>query len=220
MIYLYSGTPGSGKSLHAASDIRKYLRLGYPVITNFELKAALCNPSKKAIYLCLDNQELTPDRLVRFSEWYKKITKKRRLKEDTILCVIDEAQLLYNARNWQGGKRLSWISFFSQHRKLGYRVILVAQYIDMMDKQIRPLIEFEYKHKKLKNMGLSGKLINFLMLGGMHAYTKYYSPTDLYVETVLYRSDSRLYSLYDSYNTFSGEDQARPAKLGGADPPS
>ena len=37
--------------------------------------------------------------------------------------------------------------FFSQHRKLGYRVILVAQFSEMIDKQIRALIEYEYIHR-------------------------------------------------------------------------
>ena len=37
MIYLYTGTPGSGKSLHLAEAIYKSLRRGQPVIANFEI---------------------------------------------------------------------------------------------------------------------------------------------------------------------------------------
>lgn len=37
MIYLYSGTPGSGKSLHQASDIYYDLKYNRPVITNYPI---------------------------------------------------------------------------------------------------------------------------------------------------------------------------------------
>ena len=36
MIKLYSGTPGSGKSLHAARDIIVRSQLGEPIVGNFE----------------------------------------------------------------------------------------------------------------------------------------------------------------------------------------
>ena len=37
MIYLYSGTPGSGKSLHTARVIYYSLKRGFPVIANFPI---------------------------------------------------------------------------------------------------------------------------------------------------------------------------------------
>ena len=37
MIYFYSGTPGSGKSLHVAQDIYQYLQRGKNVIANFDI---------------------------------------------------------------------------------------------------------------------------------------------------------------------------------------
>ena len=41
MIYLYSGTPGSGKSLHMARDIMFKLRRGQNVIANFPINMEL-----------------------------------------------------------------------------------------------------------------------------------------------------------------------------------
>ena len=47
MIYLYSGTPGSGKSLHTARDIRDALRLRkMPVIANFDINHGTRNYGK------------------------------------------------------------------------------------------------------------------------------------------------------------------------------
>ena len=37
MIYLYSGTPGSGKSLHAAQTVRAHLKFHTPVIGTFHI---------------------------------------------------------------------------------------------------------------------------------------------------------------------------------------
>ena len=37
MIYFYTGTPGSGKSLHMASEIYEAMYKGKNVIANFEI---------------------------------------------------------------------------------------------------------------------------------------------------------------------------------------
>ena len=37
MIYLYTGTPGSGKSYHVARDIYFFLHYGRNVIANFDI---------------------------------------------------------------------------------------------------------------------------------------------------------------------------------------
>lgn len=41
MIYLYSGTPGSGKSLHTARVIRNTLMFNKPVIANIPINTSL-----------------------------------------------------------------------------------------------------------------------------------------------------------------------------------
>ena len=38
------------------------------------------------------------------------------------------------------------MTFFSQHRKLGFNIILITQSDRMLDKQIRSLVEDEVKH--------------------------------------------------------------------------
>lgn len=134
MIMLYSGTPGSGKSLHTARDIRDSLGpKRRPVIANFDVNPGTRGYRERFIYK--PNNDLTPDFLIKFATDY---WKGRKVKEDDILLVIDEAQLVFNSRTWQdkgaSSKRMDWIEFFSQHRHFGYKVVLIAQFDRMIDR--------------------------------------------------------------------------------------
>lgn len=86
-ISLYSGTPGSGKSLHATERIRARLKRGLPVVANFNLdKSKIPNPE---LFHYVDNAELTPKVLVDVARgWFGT----HRFAEDTVLVVIDECQ--------------------------------------------------------------------------------------------------------------------------------
>lgn len=207
MINIYTGTPGSGKSLHTAQKIKNRIHIyGCPVIGNFDFNAAACRPRGYGSYLKVDNKDLTPEFLVYFSRKYKEVRKMKQIPEDHILLVIDEAQLIFNSRTWNAKGRSDWISFFTQHRKLGYEVILVAQFDEMIDKQVRALIEYEYLHRKIKNIGIFGKVMNAASGGNLHIAVKIYKPLEERVGRDFFKADSSLYKLYDSYNTFSAVD--------------
>lgn len=206
-IDLYSGTPGSGKSLHAAKRICDWSRQGKPVITNFDVDLSKY-PKAKQTYV--DDDELTPDFLVKFSREYfegRKLTKK---DEDTILLVIDECQLIFNSREYQKKDRKSWIKLFSTHRHLGYHVILIAQMDKMLDKQIRGLIEYEYIHRKLSNFGKAGKLLTVALAGEMFTSVQMWYPLKLKIGTQMFRAKKRYYSIYDSFAAF-GDPKPLPA---------
>ena len=94
MIDLYSGTPGSGKSLHVAEKIYYALRLGRSVICNFDIDVSRIK-RKRIDFSYIPNDMLTPDRLIEYSRQH---FAGRRVVEDEILLVIDECQLLFNAR--------------------------------------------------------------------------------------------------------------------------
>lgn len=204
MIDLYCGTPGSGKSLHIAEIIKKWITIkGAPVIVNYDFNVMPFTSKKYGSILIVNNQELIPDFLIEFSEQYKNYRKVNSLPEDHILLVIDECQLLFNAREWQHGKnRGEWISFFTQHRKLGYHVILVAQHDRMIDRQIRAVIEYEFIHRKVKNIGRGGKILNFLMGGNVHVIVKIYKPLNEKVGSEFFHGNKELFALYNSYTTF------------------
>ena len=206
-IDLYSGTPGSGKSLHSAKDIIGWFKKGKPVITNFDVDLS---PYPKAKHTCVDDDDLTPDYLAEFSRNFfggRKLTKK---DEDTILLVIDECQLMFNSREYQKKDRKHWIRFFSTHRHLGYHVILIAQMDKMLDKQIRGVIEYEYIHRKLSNFGKAGKIITLFLGGDTFTAVQMWYPLKLKISSSFFRAKKKYYSLYDSYASF-GEKKTLPA---------
>lgn len=206
MIELYSGTPGSGKSLHTAQKIKDWLhKWKSPVITNFDFNALACNQKGYGSLLIVKNSDITPDFLIFFSEKYRKIRNWNSVPEETILLVIDEAQILFNAREWNKGNRADWISFFTQHRKLGYRIILIAQFDRMLDRQIRSVIEYEYIHRKVKNIGKGGFILNLFSGGGLHVAVKIYKPLGEKVGSDYFKGNKSLYTLYDSYTRFDSD---------------
>ncbi len=196
MIRLYSGTPGSGKSLHNARDVINRSRFGKPVIGNFE-----CDLSKykKANYTYVPNHEITPKYLIAYSRTF---FAGKKIKEGAILLVLDECQLLFNARDWQQKGRNDWLSFFTQHRKFGYDITLIAQFDRMIDRQIRSLVEYEYIHRKMSNFGIAGKIMSLLLGGNTFIAVQMWYPLKLKVGSELFHARKSLYSIYDSYGTF------------------
>ena len=205
MIDLYTGTPGSGKSLHAADQIKKWVELyKEPVICNFEINSDYLRPKGRGQIITVHNSDIRecPERLKEFSDKYKEKVGIKRIKEDTILLILDESQLLFNSRAWNDKSRAKWISFFSQHRKLGYKVIMIAQYAEMIDKQIRALVEYEYNHRTVKNISKGAAIVNILAGGGLHIAVKYYAPFQEKCDSYYFKGERVLYSIYDSYTLF------------------
>lgn len=203
MISLYSGTPGSGKSLHCARTIKNWSRLGYPVIGNFPVDLSM---HKRAAYTYCPNDEMTPDFLISYS---RQRFGSKAPKEGSILLVIDECQLLFNAREWQQNGRAKWLSFFTQHRKLGYDIILIAQFDRMIDRQIRSLIEYEFIHRKMSNFGWQGKLMSLFFGGKTFIAVKMWYPLREKIGSEIFHARKNLYRIYDSYATFDAEAPAQ-----------
>lgn len=207
MITLYSGTPGSGKSLHCARTIKNWSRLGYPVIGNFPVDLSM---HKRAAFTYCPNNQMTPEFLIDYS---RQRFGDKPAKEGSILLVIDECQLLFNAREWQHSGRAQWLSFFTQHRKLGYDIILIAQFDRMIDRQIRSLIEYEYIHRKMSNFGWQGKLLSLFFGGKTFIAVKMWYPLHERLGSELFHARKSLYRIYDSYATFDdGQKKTAPAK--------
>lgn len=208
MIELYSGTPGSGKSLHTAKELRTRLRMHKRVIIgNFYVNTKAIK-RRKGAYLFVMNDRLTPDRLLQLS---RKLSKHlgRRLKEGEILLVIDEAQLMFNSREWQNISRQGWLSFFSQHRHYGYDVILVAQFDRMLDRQVRCLIEYEEVHRKVSRFGYIGFFLGLFTGGNLYVAVKRWYPIKERVEGNFFFGSKKLFDIYDSYNHFDTPGQGQ-----------
>lgn len=202
MISLFSGTPGAGKSLHLARMLYNRMKFfNRPIIANFNCDFKNLNKSKGE-FLFIDNVELTPQRLIDFSAAYSERVG-RRVKEGEILLCIDECQILFNSRDWGNRNRAEWCSFFTQHRKLGYEVILIAQFDRMLDRQIRSLIEYEYVHRKVSNFGIKGKLFSLFCCGNLFVSVKVWYPMKEKVSSEFFKAHKKYYSIYDTYTLFS-----------------
>ncbi len=220
MIYLYSGTPGSGKSLHASKDIIQKLRRKQSVIANFDINLDVVTQTfrgkiwekiqnifkikkktkkyqrKIGEYVYKDNSQLTVDNLI---EYAKKNHKKAR--EGQTLIVIDECAVLFNTRSWADKGRQSWIKFFQMHRHYGYNIILISQNDRLIDRQIRAFIEYDVKHRKANNLGFIGMIISMTGQHVFAAITYWYGVKEkCNSEFFTYK---KMYSkLYDSYSAF------------------
>ena len=219
MIYLYSGTPGSGKSYHAVAVIAHKLgrRDKNRVIANFPLTGKKITSR----FEYWDNSEICISRLMQYAREHHRLG-----VEGQTLVVIDEAQCIFNSRDWNGkgvlhsalkrqpDSRMDWIKFFSQHRKFGYNVILIAQSDKMLDKQIRSLIEYDVKHIKMNNGFFFFLPTSFL------AVEKWYGQRmKLGQEVIWYRK--RVAAMYDSYalfDTLTDTDSAQGEPRSGGSP--
>ena len=162
MITLYTGTPGSGKSLHAISLILNVLSWNRRVIANFPIKFTK-KELKKGFdqrFSYLPNSEITVDNLIDYALSNGLL---ETAQESQCLVVIDEAGGRFNCRDFRNSDRAAWIDFFSQHRKLGFDFLLVAQNDRMIDRQIRGYIETEKKHRKVNNFSFF-QLIPFIKI--------------------------------------------------------
>lgn len=219
MIELYSGTPGSGKSLHMAFEIRSRLKKNNRVIIgNFYINTSIIK-KRKGSYIMVMNDRLTPDRLLDFS---RKLSRHlgRRLKEGEILLLIDEAQLLFNSREWQNLAHSGWLSFFSQHRHYGFDIILAAQFDRMLDRQVRCLLEYEIIHRKVNRFGFIGAVIGLFTGKNLYIAIKKWYPLKEKIDSSLFLGSKKLFAIYDSYNHFDGPGQKQKTEQRAASAPT
>lgn len=197
MILLYSGTPGSGKSLHLAERIYHLMRRGRPVICNFQINMKRIPESRRKNFHYKSNLEITPEYLQEFSREH---FQGKKVQESRLLLVIDECQLMFNARDWSKSGRDKWLSFFTLHRHFGYDIILVAQFDRMIDRQIRSLIEYEYIHRKVSNLGWRGWFLCAVFASPkLFVAVKVWYPMKEKVGSEFFKCKRKYYSLYDTY---------------------
>lgn len=191
MIELYSGTPGSGKSYHATSRIFYWLR-NRKVIANYGLYGL---PEKKSVnFLHRSNENLTVDNLIKFAEEYHV-----QRKEHQTLIVIDEAGIKFNSREWNNKDRLKWLDFFSQHRKYGFDIVLIAQADIMLDKQLRQFIENEVNHRNLLSCPFPVKIIAPVY---RFAAVKWWYSNKMPLGVEYIRYSKKIGNLYNSFEGF------------------
>jgi len=204
MIRLLSGTPGSGKSLHAAKMITKLITgVKMDVIANFPIKMDIVTKNGKkqsGKFTYVDNADLTVDYLVNYHKENHELR-----KEAQTLVVIDEAGIMFNPRDYSNGDRPTWLKFMAQHRKFGYNIILIAQFDRQIDRQMRACIEYEVKHRKANNFGLIGLLLTLLRIPLFVAVTKWYG-TNERMGAQWFTFNKKYDECYDTFAMFEKED--------------
>ena len=87
--------------------------------------------------------------------WEKKL-------EGCGIAVLDEAHEWLNSRESLAmdaaakAQRKGQVRFFTQHRKLGWDVYVIAQQPEMLDKQVRDLAEYVVRLRNLRRMKIAG----------------------------------------------------------------
>jgi len=111
--------------------------------------------------------------------------------------VIDEAHLLFNTRGFDMKERQKWCEFLALHRHYWYDIMLLTQNDRAIDRQVRGLVEFNYKHRKLTSYGLKG----FLLVAVLHK--KYVAVRYWYVlnekcDAYFFNTKKKIFKLYDT----------------------
>jgi zona occludens toxin (predicted ATPase) len=195
MVVFYSGTPGSGKSFHTARDIYKTLRERRNVIStvDIDLKKISRNGRRRiGEFVYVPILDLDVSFLYRYA-----IKNHKKGKEAQTILVIDECQIIFDSRGFQKKDRTDWILFFSRHRHLGYSVILISQQDRMIDRQIRGMFEYEFKHRKVNNFGPLWLLpITFFVV------IQYWYGNRVRIGSYFIRYKKSIASIYDSYTMY------------------
>lgn len=193
MIYYYSGTPGSGKSLHIARDIYNRLnRSKNPsIISSIDINRKMIK-NKKAKFTYIELEAMNVSFLVQYA-----LKNHVAGKENQTMLVFDEAHRIWNSREWQKKDRSEWLKFFSEHRHLGYNIIIISQNDRQLDRQIRSQFEYEVKHRKINNFKV-GKL---LPMSTFIAVLYWYGISEK-IDSEIYFYRKKWGRFYDSYASF------------------
>lgn len=224
MIYFYSGTPGSGKSYHVAEDIRKALLKGQLVLSNFPVNLELVPPDKASRFIFVNNNELLNssylrrtdnkrvtdfsyiDGLINLPQQFFDRNGKGQIIEHQCLLVLDEAQIIFNPRQWNRSDRLNWIEFFRLHRHLGYDIIICSQDDVAIDKQIRGIFQTEVVHKNLRNYNNVMWLLSCLFGGNffVRIYKNYAQRIrkDSVIKKEFRKPNKKIFDFYDTTMLF------------------
>lgn len=191
LISLYSGTPGSGKSLHAAHEIREDLILGKNVISTMDVDVDLCfynfferwlfnsfgirskrkkRDKRVKNFHYIDINAITPEYLYQFAAQYHVFG-----KEHQTIVFLDECVAIFSPTVI--GEKVdvwnAWEDFFRKHRHLGYDVILIPQSAKLISRKVIEYCEFDIRHFNRKNHGTFGFFLS-MFIGGLFSYATFW----------------------------------------------
>lgn len=196
MLEVYTGTPGSGKSLHAVQEIYNGLRYrGQLIISNIAVKPIKALRSESR-YCYIKNSDLTVNRIkFELASWYDS----HPFSENGAVLILDEAQTIFNSRTWNETGRSDWLYFFQNSRHYGLKVIFVTQSLKFLDSQIRNIVELETNHRNVKHFGFIGRVLSLFFLGNLFCNVTFFCGCRQKVSQSFTFGRKHLLKLYDSY---------------------
>jgi hypothetical protein len=240
-IELWEGTPGSGKTSSCIVDAIEFLTMGGVVFSNFTLREGWAlEIAKHDMKVRLGLRD--PVKLAReyYKRWLtigsiKSVVAASLMVDDLVtgsiknrfegkaIVILDEVQLMFNSRDW--AKNFAWIEYFTQHRKYKVDVRLIAHDIEMVDSQIRPLVEYRVSCRNLAKVRVPflGVPMSYFYGGGsiflaVWRYAGKGGGHGLKLKSKTMRLQKWSYGLFDSHRIFSKEDvlSDEVQKIGGA----
>lgn len=169
MAIFLEGVRGSGKSKIAVAEIQTYLNNNRRVATNLDIDISGLSPKTESIITRLPDHpravdfealgyaypELNPDDSSSYDE------------NKFGIIVVDELLTSFNSRSWNDPDRLAVVSWMVQSRKYGWRLWLISQDVDAVDKQLREtLLQEIWACRSGRNFFSSpilGKLLNLFI---------------------------------------------------------
>jgi zona occludens toxin (predicted ATPase) len=232
-ITFVTGTPGAGKSYYAVRRIKAALERGQVVATN----VALHDGWATAIARSNPFTRLVPGRVRKKAARYEQrlivsddLDELFRVRlhgdgESRGVMVLDEAHNWMNGRSWDvdetGGternarsvavnRRMTVVKFFTQHRKLGWEVVLITQAAENLDAQVRRLCEFNTRLRNLRQFKVAG--ITLFPFNLFIAIKVWNDPSKSIMSREVFRLHRRTARLYDTMALSHGlEDDASDA---------
>lgn len=231
MISLYTGTPGSGKSYHMTYRIYNALRNhDINIICNYPINLDACaltgigwlkrclhdrygfefqeynKQQLKGRFYYWDNAQITVENLLLFAK--RNHTRQvRHVDRPQTIVFLDEAGIIFNCRGYAETFRSTWTTFFAKHRHYNYEIVLGCQFDRQIDRQIRACVEYEWKHRKLSNFKLGGKLLALIARGELFlTFQSWYATRDKTgMGRDLLRFSQRVAALYDTMAEFDAQ---------------
>lgn len=220
-ISLFSGTVGSGKSLHTAHEIKNNLRDGRNVISTVNIDTTLCfmtkwqewlfNKSKGKIhkwkydkrqenFYFVDILDVNPEYLYKFAAEHHKEGKERQTYlylDECVAIFSPTCETMQNLKKWE-----EWQTFFRVCRQIGYEVIIVPQASRLISRKVVECCELDVRHYNKKYHGNAGFFLS-LFLGGLFvAATFWRGEKRECISQTMYTCKPLYYKMYNSYTLF------------------
>jgi len=194
MIEIYEGRLGGGKTYSAVVRMVDHLRKGGTVCTNVALKW------ESVSRYVADNYGVVVEleQLIVLTDEQIAVFHRHTPSGDAslnVLVVIDEAHLVFNARDWANTSRET-LAFLTQSRKVKTDVIFISQSALNIDKQFGRLVQFIWRFRDLEKWRIPGLGIGWPLKQILCCQFDYDGKTILQRNFIA--KDKRVFTLYDT----------------------